>query len=554
MKKILLLGLSGLATLSAVAYSGAGVYPDATFSYVSPNGQYVVGDYYGTLTIFDRNTDAPVIIEADDDYEYITGSGNRVSDNGIILCNRNPTSMKPTYYYDGTWYELSAPEGGWSGAQLHGITPDGSRIVGCVDASRLESGEYLSWQSPAYWDLQEDGTYGEYQILPCPKYDLFGDAPQYITATYVSDNGKIVAGQIIDRTGMCIQPIVYTQDADGNWSYNLPLGSYFDVSEMPEKPGEEPELLTAQGLLTKEQLDEYNADLADWKESGNQGTKPAYRDYLNDDQKAMLEASEAEYAVWEEAQLAYEDFKYNLPRFAMNDIRMSPNGMYITTNMEYAVSRFEIIYTPVIVNIETGDLEMVVTDNEECGLIATQVFDDGSILAFNTMNALVPAGYYCKNEQCTPIYDYICNAAPEAKTWAEENLKHDIVDYDPELDEDVTKSIICTGLTVASADMSVIAVSANSEYWGQKRSQYGYLVDLSEQSGVDAIAVSESNIGFDANCALILGEDVVAVKVYDLSGRLLATDVETASNLSTGLYIVNAVYADGSVSTAKVCK
>ncbi len=489
MKKSLLLSLSGLATLSALAYTGAGVYTDASFQFVSPNGQYLVGDYFGNLTIYDRSKDAPLYLEMDEDTEYVTGLGNRVSDTGVILCATSLTPEKPTYYYNGEWYELTAPEDGWSGAFLHGITPDATRIVGCVDASGLGD-DYPMFQTPAYWDLQENGEYGEYQILPFPKSDLLGGTPQYVTATYVSDNGKVVAGQIVDSSGWFCQPIVYTQTEDGSWSYNLPLEQYFNTSDMPDPDDSD----------------------------------------------------------------AYYEFLESLPFFGMNDIRMSPNGKYITTNMEYVVSRFNIIYTPTIINLETGDFETVAADNEDCGLIATQVFDDGSILAFNTLLSSISTGYYYKDEQLIPIYDYICNADPEAKAWAEENLKHEKLVFDSDLDEDVPVSLACTGLPVASADMSVIALTANSEYWTETRTQYGYVIDLSEQSGVEAVAVSESAITFDTNGALILSEDVTGVQIYDLSGRLVAIDSDAASALSSGLYIVNAVYVDGSVATAKVCK
>lgn len=490
MKKSLLLSLCGLATLSALAYTGTGVYADASFQFVSPNGQYLVGDYYGNLTIYDRSKDAPLYLEMDDNTEYVTGLGNRVSDTGVILCATALTPEKPTYYYNGEWYELTAPESGWSGAFLHGITPDATRIVGCVDASGLGD-DYPMFQTPAYWDLQDNGEYGEYQILPFPKSDLLGKTPQYVTATYVSDNGKVVAGQIIDKTGLICQPIVYIQADDGSWSYNLPLEQYFDTSDMPDPD------------------DDYEA---------------------------------------------YNEFLESLPLFGMNDIRMSPNGKYITTNMMYYVSRFLIIYTPTIINLQTGEFETVVAENEETGLIATQVFDDGSILAFNTLFSAIPTGYYYKDGQLISIYDYICNADTKAKAWAEENLKHEKLEFDPDLDEDVPVSLACTGLPVASADMSVIALTANSEYWTESRTQYGYVIDLSELGGVEAVAVSESAISFDANGALILSDDVTGVQIYDLSGRLVATDSDTASALSSGLYIVNAVYADGSVATAKVCK
>lgn len=565
MKKVLLLSLSSIVAASAVAYDGGKVFTDAYFQCVSPNGQYVVGDRLGNLSIYDRSLQDPITFLADDDNEYITGLGNSVSNTGIVLCNKNTTVEKPTYWYDGEWYEVSVPEGGYFGAQLHGITPDASRIVGCVDASGLPGTTYTSMQSPAYWDRQEDGSYGEYHLLPCPTKDFAGHEPQYITATYVSENGKVVAGQVFDRTGMYIQPIIYTQDDNGEWSYNMPLAAFYDITMCPEEPGEEPDRPSAKKMLTEEQMAQYNAAVDAWKaEGGSNATKPQYADFLTEEQAAELETAmadyEAAYAIWEEQMLAYNEFWDYLPRFAPNDIRMSPDGTVISTNNEMMINRWYSTYIPTVIDTATGELNTIYFEEQgEEPLIITQIIDANTYIAFNTIQAIKPSGFVINKGQygemsLTNIYDYLCNTTPEVKTWAEENLRHEVSTWDDELDQEVTGYEVYTGMTVTSADMSVIAISTSSEYWEDIPTPYAYVIDLNAESGVTNITVNNSKLGFDTTGNLTLGDDVTSAQVYDLSGRLVLSEGENASQLASGLYIIRALRNDGTTVAAKVRK
>lgn len=420
-------------------------------------------------------------------------------------------------------------------------------------------------QSPAYWDLQDDGSYGEYHLLPCPTKDFAGREPQYITATYVSDNGKVVAGQVFDRTGMYIQPIIYTQGENGEWSYKLPLAPYYDITLCPEQPGEEPEMPSAKNMLTDEQKAQYDADVATWKaEGGSNATKPKYADYLTEEQAAELETAmatyEDEYAVWEEQMLAYNEFWESLPRFAPNDIRMSPDGTVISTNNEQMINRWFSIYMPTVIDIATGELNVLYFEEQgEDPLIITQIIDANTYIAFNTLQALKPSGFVITTGDygemaLTNIYDYLCNTTPEVKTWAEENLRHETTIWDDDADTEVSSYEVYTGMTIASADMSVFAISTSSEYWEDRVTPYSYVIDLNPESGVNNITVANTKLGFDATGNLNLGDDVTSAQVYDLSGRLVLSEGENASKLASGLYIIRALRNDGTTVAAKVRK
>lgn len=558
MKKILLLCLSSLAVASAAAFDGVKTFTGAYVQCASPNGQYFVGDQSGTLTIYDRSKDAPVILNYDDDHEYITGLGNCVSNTGIVLCNQNPTVEKPTYWYNGEWFEVSAPEGGYFGAQLHGITPDGKRIVGCVDASGLPDVANLAMQLPAYWDVNEDGSYGEYNLLPCPDKDFTGHDPQYITATYVSENGKVVAGQIINYNGMYIQPIVYTQDENGDWSYNLPLADIFDISKCPELP-DEPEMPTAKSMLTDEQNAQYKTDYDAWKAAGGSSAdKPKYEDYLTDEQKAELQAAmevyDEEYATWEEAMTEYNAFWESLPKFAMNDIRMSPDGSVITTTAQIMAGRWSFSFIPYAINLTTNEVSQLTFEGNNEPLVVTQIIDANTFLAFNSLQSETPKGFVIKDGELTDIYDFICAASPAAKEWAEETLLHHTEIWDEETEDLVPVDISYSGMVVASQDLSVVSICTNSRYWGDGYTQYLYVVDLNATDGVSDVVVRDTKIGFDASGNLSLSEDIAGAQVYDLSGRLVVAEGDSTSKLASGLYIVRARRVDGSAVAAKVRK
>ena len=75
---------------------------------------------------------------------------------------------------------------------LHSITPDGSRVCGMI------GGGSAYRNLPIYCDIDANGNFSEPQVLPFPDKDFFGSRPQYCSATWMSDDGKTVAGQVKD--------------------------------------------------------------------------------------------------------------------------------------------------------------------------------------------------------------------------------------------------------------------------------------------------------------------------------------------------------------------
>ena len=124
------------------------------------------------------------------------------------------------YVKGGEWHLLPVPYPEHTNL-AHGITPDGKVICGVVgnDDVSLDATNIMSL--PAVWYLQDDGTYGEPVVLPHPEKDFTGRVPQYVSAISISDDGKTVVGQVRDYRGSMEEPIVYTCNDKGEWSYTL---------------------------------------------------------------------------------------------------------------------------------------------------------------------------------------------------------------------------------------------------------------------------------------------------------------------------------------------
>ncbi|MBQ6938977.1 MAG: hypothetical protein IJN35_03930, partial [Muribaculaceae bacterium] len=255
MKKTLLLFVSMLmatAVMAQVTRHHDGFY----FDKMSPNGKWVASQNIGSVFIYIQDGDEYVEYAASPDAVteyYATGIGNCISNNGILVGSTNDATC--AYWQDGQWTPLLVKEENAALNMAHGITPDGSRIVGQVGGSGLNMYSEIMVK-PVYWDRNAEGGYDSYQPLPCPTTDFCGRKPQYITAIAVSDDGKTVIGQIVDWSGFFIYPIIYTQDNEGVWSYRtIDEGVlYPEGTQFAPWPGEMPD---PKEYMTEEELAEY---------------------------------------------------------------------------------------------------------------------------------------------------------------------------------------------------------------------------------------------------------------------------------------------------------
>ncbi|MDE5554691.1 MAG: hypothetical protein K2J10_05855, partial [Muribaculaceae bacterium] len=216
------------------------IYPNASFQHISANGRFIVSELYGTVTIYDLFEDTSEIFDPGEYFEneYSLGLGNCITaDGSVILGGTN--SLDAAYLENGEWVQLNVPDSNKTNL-CNGITADGSRICGSVGLNNMTTDDVIM-QVPAYWNRNANGDgYGECHVLPYPTKDFFGGKPQYVTAVSISNDGKTIVGQVQFSSGFMAAPIVYKEDADGNWSYSSPTKYLFNPNEITavENPGE----------------------------------------------------------------------------------------------------------------------------------------------------------------------------------------------------------------------------------------------------------------------------------------------------------------------------
>lgn len=567
MKKALLLsGLLMSGVLVSNAFTAPKEYAGASFQGISPNGRYLASSTYTTVVIYDLQTGQEYEYIGDDiTTSYSEGLGNYVSDTGVVLGSTR-TNSDAAYWENGEWHQLAVPDEKKVNLS-QGITPDGSRICGNVGVAAISiEGDNLM-QIPVYWDRLDDGTYGEYHLLPHPDLDFTGRVPQYVTAISISADGKTIVGQVVDCAGMFCIPIVYQQDDSGNWSYNV-MNDLVNPDHLtfPEFPGDGPIAPAKESYMTPEEKAAYQAAYDAYVNSGyDVSLYPEEDNYLSDEGKAAYEAAMAAYetesAAWDEAYGRFMSVYYSLqetsPVLEQNAMRISPDGKtaYATKEEEDNSDPMAwfptVVYKPMVIDIAEGTAEALDFGKS---LMAVSVPTDGVILAGTGIGSTPMEGYIIANGTCTSLLDYLAGFSTELKAWMDEHLTHEaVIGYDPETYDPIYGNLTFTGNAVASADLKTFAFW-NDCQWGNDYA-YGYVVDLRQFDGIDSAAAELAgvSVGFDAAGNLAVTGDVDTLSLYDLSGRCVFTATSprgtVACGLASGVYLVRATTAAGVYST-----
>ncbi len=440
---------------------------------LSPNGTWAVNEHsYLGYSILNLETleDSEWYLYGENNECYDAGLGNSISNNGITVASYDYYDPVAMYYENGVWTELPLPSGCPTGTRYtaHGITPDGTRICGWIDLG--------TQTAPCIWTRQENGTYNPI-ILPYPKKDFTGELAQYICAVCISADGKMVFGQMIDNGGFVRVPVVFSEDAEGNWTYTC-LGAkelfHEGEIEMPEIPEGlvQPMAPNYADYMTEEEYTAYMQAFTDYQ-NGLTDVAPAWADYASpeavDKYFADLAKFEEEDAAYNEYYIpwleSYYAYVLSTPDYMANRICASPNGRYYATTEIIAVEdekTFEIYetYRTVVFDTTTGEHTFVPSERN---IYITQIKDDGSILGTS------PAGGY---ESCAYIHipgtdgfmrleEYYATKCPALATWIADNLTFDVPTYveDPDTHEWVTEYVekVITGSPCANEDFSRIA-------------------------------------------------------------------------------------------------
>lgn len=583
MKKTLLLAAAALATASASASLTNQVLPGYYFTGMSHNGHYAVSTLDGgILTFMDLISGESTTYEGDGySTEYTSGIGNCISNNGILVGSTVPAG-NAAYLENGEWHYLPVLNEEYTNLS-NGITADGTVICGNIGTDKIDINSENIMCVPCVWYRQNDGSYSEPVFLPHPDKDYTGRVPQYVKAISISDDGNVVAGQITDYGGFVQQPIVYSRNEKGEWNYELLCPELINGAkiEFPEYPGESPTPPSMDDFMTEEEMAAYEKAYQEWSTTYpiDYSKYPNQEDYMSDESKAKYNESMAvyneKYAEWEELYYPFAD-KYfesqeSTKLFVFNSCYISPNGKYYLTSTQsqggiwmsnkrkaanaldegdFDTPEEETTYaSPYVLNIETGEYSTVIGNSD---IQASFIADDGTVLATSDIYSKPQAMVLTPGAtEYVPLEVYLAETSPVAVSWMNENMRHDMVEYDYDTFEEITiPDVMISGAPYAASDLSVFC-TATLNVWDVYDENYYYSYIICADKTVDAVeGVSGNEFAVNAlkGGVVSVKGDNATVEVYTLGGEK-AFEAQGCGMINTGLaegfYIVKATSENG---------
>lgn len=505
MKKCLLLAFAGVCVLPAFAQTEyTPIIKNGFYSQrVSPNGLYV-GSMADGAAIYNIETNQTKSYE-----ETYLGLGNSVANNGIGVGSNGDVGL--IFTPDGAKFPSCLEPYVFS--SFNAITPAGDRACGFA-------GTDIEGLMPFYVDLDENGNAGELHILPHPETDFTNATPTYILACVISDDGKTIIGEVVDYGGRLCDPIIYTEDAEGNWTYSLPTEKYFnpDHIELPANPFvDEPHYPEYTEFMNEDALRFYMMEYEDFLMGV--GEMPDPFDYMSDEE---IEAYTEQYVIYWDWYNANEEFiqvylyYYNevvktTVSYGLNDIVISPDASWFSVTGSYGTDD-EFVTTPTTLykfDMATGTREEI--KNAPYDVYPSQILSDNTLVVATPMMYL--ANTYIllpDSEEFLGMQEYYEKTHPTYLGWIRENIGGE------------------TGLVCISDDYSTFAAGLQSyQYLIEPDYFYSsYIFTSHESAGVENLAI-DSNDGI--------------YRVYNLQGvNVLNTkDASEVNNLNNGIYIIN---------------
>ncbi len=559
--------LSGAAMLQAAEPI---VIDDFYSMEMSRNGKYMVSQIYELNTFYNIETGETIDME-----DMSVGNGNAITGNGIVVGSLQVSDL-PAIFIDGkVTYPMDILEK-YGTCMLNGVTFDGTRVCGIL-LNPEAGGDILSddfqMYLPVVMKMDEKGNLSEPVILPHPAKDFTDRVPQYSSATWISDDGKTIVGNMIDYSGSLLTPIVFKEDEKGEWSYSLPAESLLNPDHVviPEYPGEfELEEPNPTDYMTPDMAAEYEEDMAAWAAGGyHEEMYPDYLDYMDEEEaekytaafnaykEAMDEYNEKLYKfldVFGEVQGASTGFLQN--GFTMNaeGTKMAAAAVNVVEGDWYPVE----VYSTYLIDLTTGELTHI--ESEFTNLIPNSFAANGALLLSTPAEDTAQSYLLLPGESTyTPLIDYVASVNPTYAEWMNKNLVGTIeVEGEPDPETGwptwVTEEIVITGHAVMSEDMSVIAggTVTYDEEWNPYYKTY-LLTDV--LSGVSQSIADNSSVKAYKGGRISVEGEAADIAVYDLSGRLVfnAADVKgtVETRLADGIYVVKAS-ANGNITSLKV--
>lgn len=566
MKKSLLLSVA-LAT-GMCMFAEPVIYSDVEFKALSPNGEFALSEAYDIVTLINLSTGEKSVLTPNGVQVYSIGMGNCLANDGTFTGNYSMSSPA-CVFKNGLFQELPTAFSNRSGFS-NGITPDGRRICGtqAPDGSSMLDDKIQS--VPVVWERGVDGRYGNPVLLPHPEKDFAGRTPQRITAIRISDDGKVIAGQIVDYGGFMTQLIVYRQAEDGSWSYELPGNDLINPKNVkfPEDPGEAPEAPAKTAFMSADELKEYNEAVQEWNDycetTGNWDyeTYPNEDDFMSDESLSNYDEAKAEYDEkhyeWSIAFLAFQSAYMKAINesceFIYNAVYMTPDGKLMAAVNRKSINDTSFTDTPYIFNLETGTYSF---NADETKSMVSGMAADGTLLVYDASNEILNAKVRHTDGTIVSLYEYMQTASPKIAEWMRENMYHDMEVYNPSTNQmEMKENVPCFGLAICTPDMGTIASTASNLWFDDMNvSLYGYIMDVTRTNDVKVITGSE---GIDISVrgdVILFSAEVADLQIYDMQGRKVytasdATEFHTC--LGRGVYVVTATLATGEHVSIKI--
>ncbi len=574
MKKTTLIVMTAAAFCCVTAHAQQmKMYKGVAFDKSSPNAKWLAEGNQGTLTIYDVENDKVYELPSstNDTEMYSAGLGSSITNSGKIF---GFSMTKDAFIWDnGTLSYTALPQPTGAGTSFNGaqsVTPDESRVAGALGAkgSSLYSDGMMAY--PVVWTKQEDN----YVItdLPYDTKDFAGATPQYIIPVAISDDGKTIAGTLKSGNGKYTIPVIYTEDANGNWTYKLAgKTEVYDeslLSELPNLPVE-PKEPDATKYMSDADLARYNAALTEYEELLNMynngiidtmPTAPVPGDYISDaTKKAEYTAAAQEYvtkhAEYIEAYKKYETALDNITTgrvFTQNNVFLSPNGHYLAATMKDLTKSISI---PGYFDLEEAEPRFVKCTTDAYTMQACGILDDGTLFAYTPVVELTRNTYVIKKGATEPqtFYDYLKERSTEAAEWLKANNSYTWTDEDNVLH---TNEIV-SGSVHTSGNGNVFVSYYTDYYTDANQTKKTYVIDLAAPTSINGLSNEENNSkpGFAiAGNTISSTGNTAKAEIFDMSGRKVgcATTGNAATITSAGIYIVKAIAANGEETTRKV--
>lgn len=542
---------------------------------ISPDGRYVASDLYGCVEIYDTDLDESIrMLGNGESTSYSVASGQAFTADGSIMIGASSECGGIGYYSlkDYSWRKLSCPNPKLNN-MASAITPDGRRICGGLATTKATVEDTPTpMLIPAYWEVNEDGSYSDAIPLPYPSADFTGRMPQYVTAKCISDDGKTIIGQIRDYAGFMRQLIVYRQNEDGEWTYSVPCSKLYNPTNVffPKWPGEAPQPPKAADFLTDSEKKAFDTAYTMWQEACNAtgvwdySVEPDAIDYMSADTKELYDEAVSVYNMlyskWETEFFKFDNaystcitkgysLTFNL-LFLSPDGKTAVSGTSRSVEDPYSWTGLTDKSAPVVFNLEEDSYKVY---SLEDNALPSGLAEDGTIVASVISTDPIRAVVYAPEaEHPETLYSYMSKIDQEWGYWVIDNMYHDVDYYDYELDEVVNiPNVDCTGIPRISRNKNtIIANSENLWDYNDDTEIFCYILPGTTDSRVNAICMDiNADVSVLPGGALSVKGEVDRLIISDTEGRVMLDTTHITPilnpNLEPGIYVVTVINADG---------